>query len=74
MRSQIDQLPPIFDFNPDLKDEFISYAKENLVNLSAELMFEYCNSNLIPKLLDQERKETGDSELTREDVLKQYKN
>lgn len=30
-RSLFDRLPPIFDQNPDLKDEFISYAKSNLV-------------------------------------------
>ena len=38
--SLIDRLPPIFDQNPSLKDKFISYAKENLVDLNAELMYE----------------------------------
>ena len=37
-QSLIDRLPPIFDLNPHLKDKFIQYAKENLVDLNAELM------------------------------------
>ena len=72
-RSQIDWLPPSFDLNPDLKDNFISYAKENLTDLCAELMFEYVNDVLIPKLIVQERKETDDHEITRDHVLKQYR-
>ena len=72
-RSLIDRLPPIFDMNPGLKDRFISYAKENLVNLSAELMFEFVNDKLIPDLIEQDRREMEDNTLTREMVLKQYR-
>ena len=72
-RSLFERIPPIFDCNPDLKDEFISYAKANLVNLNAEIMYDFVHDTLIPKLVEQERKETGDSELTKESVLANYK-
>ena len=72
-RSIIDRLPPIFDQNPSFKYGFISYAKENLVDLSVEIMFEYTNDILKPKLVDDEKSDTGDQILTREMVLTQYR-
>ena len=42
-RSFIKRLPPIFDDNPDMKNKFMNFAKENLVNLNPELMYDYCN-------------------------------
>lgn len=57
-RSSIDRLPPFLDLNPDLnpdlKDLFLSYARENLAQLSPELMLNYvndeCHCNLLKDL------------------------
>lgn len=46
-RSFIQRLPPIFDDNPDMKNKFISFAKQNITNLTPELMYDYCNDELI---------------------------
>ena len=51
-RSLLELVPPIFDCNPDLKDEFISYAKANLMNLNADIMYNFVNDTLIPKLVE----------------------
>ena len=72
-QSLIDRLPPIFDLNPHLKDKFIQYAKENLVDLNAELMYEFCNDKLIPELIEQDRKELEDETLSSEEILKTYR-
>ena len=72
-RSIIDRLPLIFDQNPSFKDEFISYAKENVVDLSAEIMVEDTNDTMMPKLVDGDKSGTDDQTLTREMVLAQYR-
>ena len=71
--SLIDRIPPIFDYNPHLKDKFISYAKENLTDLNGELMYDYCIDTLIPELVEQDRKELEDEEATSEEILKAYR-
>ena len=68
-----DRIPPIFDQNPNLKDKFISYAKENLVNLNPLLMYEYCTETLIPEFIAEERKANNDENQTRESILAKYR-
>ena len=72
-RSLIDRLPPIFDENHDMKDKFVAHAKQNIINLTPELMYEFCNDTLIPNLVKQVKKETGDESITKDIVLKKYR-
>ena len=43
---------------------------KKLVNLNAELMYEFCNDVLIPELVEQDRKELEDDTLSVEEILK----
>ena len=72
-RSLMNKDPPIFEQNPDLKDDFLMHAKDNLQHLTTGVMLEYVHNVLIPKLVEQERKETESDNLTKEEVLKQYR-
>ena len=72
-RSLINKDPPLFDQNPDLKDDFLQYAKENLERLSTATILEYVHNVLIPKLVKQEQEETECETSTKEEVLKQYR-
>lgn len=47
-RSCIDKLPLIFDLNPNLKDQFISFAKSNITALTGEVMYDYFHHTIIP--------------------------
>ena len=72
-RSMLVRLPPFFDLNPNLKDKFLQYAKENISILSPNLMMQYVTDELIPLLVEQEKKELDDEEITKEEVMKSYR-
>ena len=62
-KDELSKDPPFFDINPDLKQMFISHARENLANLTTEFMFQYVHDVLVPTLLEQERIERENDNL-----------
>ena len=70
-RGRAAMLPPMLDSNPDLKEYLVTYAKENLSNLTAELLYSYLQETAMPALLEQRRRETGNGEMTMEELLKE---
>jgi hypothetical protein len=62
-------LPPILDRNPDLANCIIQYAKQNVHELSAELLYSYIHDIALPALLDQRRAVLVDESYTMEKLL-----
>jgi DNA-binding transcriptional regulator YhcF (GntR family) len=57
--------------NPDFTRSVIRYAKTNLNELSAELLFNYLHTIALPALLLQRREELGDATLEITDLLRE---
>ncbi len=62
-----DNLPPFLQANPDVCAAMQQYGKENLRELSIEMMVEYVHSTIIPIMIAEENKvpveeERGDEE------------
>mmetsp|Transcript_1842 Transcript_1842/g.2668 ORF Transcript_1842/g.2668 Transcript_1842/m.2668 type:complete len:156 (+) Transcript_1842:262-729(+) len=49
-RSLQEKLPPFFNRNADVAQEFIAHARENLSTLSVETMHNFVHETLIPNL------------------------
>jgi DNA-binding transcriptional regulator YhcF (GntR family) len=64
-------LPPMLERNPDFTRSVIRYAKTNLNELSAELLFNYLHTIALPALLLQRREELGDATLEITDLLRE---
>jgi hypothetical protein len=62
-------LPPLLDRNPDLARSIINYAKQNLNELSAELLYSYIHEIALPALLDERRAELADETYTMGQLL-----
>ena len=69
--SLIEKTPALFQLNPDLKQRFISYAKTNITGLTAKVMYDFIHHTIVPELIENEKKETGES-LTKKEILKCY--
>jgi hypothetical protein len=62
-------LPPLLDRNPDLARSIIQYAKQNLNELCAELLYSYIHEIALPALLDERRAELANDTYTMEELL-----
>ena len=49
------KLPMFFDLNPNVKDKLQEYCRENLQELSIELISEYIQDTLIPAMVQQNK-------------------
>ena len=54
-------LPPLLDANPEFAQSLIAYCKKNLNDLSAEKVLTYLHMIALPALLEERRRELGDS-------------
>ena len=52
--------PLIFQLNPDLKQHFLSYAQTNITGLTAEVMYDFLHHTIIPELIKEGKRETGE--------------
>ncbi len=68
-RTLIEKYPPMLDNNPDMRQKLIDYARENLSTLSTELLYSYTKDTLLPELLEKRKQETGNIDMTIDDVL-----
>ena len=59
-REAIPRLPSIFDNNPDLHSSMIKYRKNNIENLSVELVCNWFHDEGIPTLIEERKKELED--------------
>ena len=50
-------LPPFLLQNPDVKNKIIQYARENIDQLSAEVIFDFVHDKILPALIDEQRNE-----------------
>jgi DNA-binding transcriptional regulator YhcF (GntR family) len=64
-------LPPMLERNPDFTRSVVRYAKTNLKELSAELLFNYLHEIALPALLLQRREELGDEAYETTDLLRE---
>ena len=64
-------LPPMLDWNPDLKDAVLKYCKENLPTLSGETVYNYLLETALPKLLNDRREELEDDNFSFENLLQE---
>jgi hypothetical protein len=64
-------LPPLLDRNPELARSIIQYAKHNLNELSAELLYSYLHEIALPVLLDERRAELADESYTMKQLLQE---
>ncbi len=64
-------LPPLLDRNRELGRSIIQYAKQNLNELSAELLYSYVHEIALPALLDERRAELADESFTMEQLLRE---
>jgi hypothetical protein len=64
-------LPPMLERNPDFTRSIIRYAKTNLKELSAELLFNYLHTIALPALLLQRREEIADDTFEISDLLRE---
>jgi hypothetical protein len=62
-------LPPLLDRNPELAKCIITYAKQHLNELSAELLYSYVHEIALPALLDERRAELANESYTMEQLL-----
>ena len=69
--SLVNKNPLIFQLNPDLKQRFISHARTNITGLTAEVMYDFLHHTIIPELIEEEKRETGET-LSKSEILKQY--
>ena len=51
-------LPPFLQLNPDVCSAIQQYGREHLVDLSIEMMVEYINGIVLPKIVAEEAKMT----------------
>ena len=65
-------LPPLLHRNPELKDGILSYARQNIDRLTAELICHYLYTKGMPVLLEQCKKERGDPGLSMHDLLQEH--
>jgi hypothetical protein len=64
-------LPPLLDRHPELARSIIQYAKQNLNELSAELIYSYLHEIALPVLLDERRAELVDESYTMQQLLQE---
>jgi hypothetical protein len=64
-------LPPMLERNPDFTRSIIRYAKTNLNELSAELLFNYLHQIALPALLLQRKEELVDDTFDIVDLLRE---
>ncbi len=64
-------LPPLLDRNPEVKQSIMEYAKQNLNDLSAELIYSYLHEVALPALLNDRRAELVNPTLTMEQLLEE---
>jgi hypothetical protein len=64
-------LPPLLDRNPELKQNIIEYAKQNLNDLSAEIIYSYLQEVALPELLKERRAELVNPRYTMTQLLKE---
>jgi hypothetical protein len=62
-------LPPLLDRYPELARSIVLYAKQNLNELSAELLYSYLHEVALPALLEERRAELVDEFYTMEQLL-----
>jgi hypothetical protein len=62
-------LPPLLDRNPELARCIIQYAKQNMNELSAELLYSYVHEIALPVLLEERQAELVDKTYTMEQLL-----
>jgi hypothetical protein len=72
-----DNLHPFLQANPDVCSAVQQYGKENLRELSIEMMVEYVHRTIIPPMIVEEKKVPvkevrGDEERYKEKILRQY--
>jgi hypothetical protein len=64
-------LPPMLDRNPDFARSVIKFAKRNLNELSAEMMYNYLHTTALPELLRQRQEELDDEDFDVADLLRE---
>lgn len=64
-------LPPLLEANPDLTQSLVSFCKENLSQLSAELVASYLHDTALPSLLKTRQSELNQPDFSIEDLLKE---
>ena len=62
-------LPPLLDRYPELAKSIVLYAKQNLNELSAELLYSYLHEVALPALLEERRAELVDAFYTMAQLL-----
>jgi hypothetical protein len=62
-------LPPMLERNPDFARSAIRFAKQNLNELSAEMMGNYLHTSVLPDLLRQRQDELDDADFLITDLL-----
>jgi hypothetical protein len=62
-------LPPMLDRNPDFTRSVITFAKQNVNELSAEMMCSYLHMFALPALLQQRKEELDNNNFELVDLL-----
>jgi hypothetical protein len=62
-------LPSLLDHNPELARCIIQYAKQNMNELSVELLYSYVHAIALPALLEDRQAELADKTYTMEQLL-----
>ena len=69
--SKKDILPPFLDNNPDITEAIISFCKNNLINLSAEVVQEYIIETCVPQLVQSRKKELQNNNINVDFIMKE---
>ena len=59
-RMDIDSTPSLFDCYPELKDQMLSYCKQNIENLTTETLYCWFHDIALPNLIADRKKEMMD--------------
>ena len=68
-RADSEKYPPFLENNPDFRQRILDYARENLKDLSGELLHSYISTVLLPELLTTRRTETGIQDMSMNDLM-----
>jgi hypothetical protein len=65
-------LPRLLEENEDLKEALLEYARENISELSAELLYNYLHEQALPTLVKSKQEELGNKDYSKEDLFKEH--
>ena len=70
--SNCQKLPSLLSSNPDLVKDLNDYYKQNISYLGVELVYQYLNTTLIPKLVEKIKKERNDPSYSKAQLFDKF--